>query len=48
MTQKSAPNRVPLVGYVRVSSVAGRRDERFESPALQREEPQKSALRERL
>lgn len=30
-------NRVPLVGYVRVSSVAGRRDERFQSPALQRE-----------
>ena len=37
MAQKSAQNRVPLVGYVRVSSVAGRRDERFQSPALQRE-----------
>jgi site-specific DNA recombinase len=32
-----AQNRAPLVGYVRVSSVAGRRDERFQSPALQRE-----------
>lgn len=30
-------DRVPLVGYVRVSSVAGRKDERFQSPALQRE-----------
>jgi hypothetical protein len=30
-------NRVPLVGGVRVSSVAGRRDEHFQSPALQRE-----------
>lgn len=37
MVQKSAQNRVPLVRYVRVSSVAGRRDERFQSPALQRE-----------
>ena len=32
-----AQNRVPLIGYVRVSSVAGRLDERFQSPALQRE-----------
>ena len=29
--------RVPLVGYTRVSSVAGRSDERFQSPGLQRE-----------
>lgn len=32
-----AQTKAPLVGYVRVSSVAGRRDERFQSPALQRE-----------
>ncbi len=27
-----AATAVPLVGYVRVSSIAGRRDERFQSP----------------
>lgn len=32
-----AAGAVPLVGYVRVSSIAGRRDERFQSPELQRE-----------
>lgn len=34
----------PLVGYVRVSSVAGRRDERFQSPELQREVMERWAL----
>lgn len=37
MPQQSTQNRARLIGYVRVSSVAGRRDERFQSPALQRE-----------
>jgi len=35
---------VPLVGYVRVSSVAGRKDERFQSPELQREVMERWAL----
>jgi site-specific DNA recombinase len=35
---------VPLVGYVRVSSIAGRKDERFQSPELQREVMERWAL----
>lgn len=34
----------PLVGYVRVSSIAGRKDERFQSPELQREVMERWAL----
>src|SRR5688572_18796704 len=39
-----AAGAVPLVGYVRVSSVAGRTDERFQSPELQREVMERWAL----
>jgi site-specific DNA recombinase len=39
-----AAGTVPLVGYVRVSSVAGRTDERFQSPELQREVMERWAL----
>lgn len=39
-----AAGAVPLVGYVRVSSISGRKDERFQSTELQREVMERCAL----